>query len=249
MASQRESLPSTAKIFDCARCQDSGIVIAKKITYLKKPHTLYMQCPDCQSRIAAQAKGSRYQALFDVSGLDKAEQIRLRDLLENGPGTKKNVSAARRLMKNGAGFLTLWGTPGNGKTMILQAIVTEYIVRDVPAIYITAHHMLNYIRAAYDRERGSKALSAQDRLTDLESVPVLCIDEIDKIPMTQWEFANFSSIINERSRGATNGRSITAIAMNRKPHDFLDDHFISRFLGLGEVLENNDNDWRVKPKK
>lgn len=231
----------------CERCNDSGIVFVDVVKYPDGgEHPRYTQCPDCKKRALEKQAESRFENLFNISGLNETEKTRLRDILPNGVGTAKSIKSARQLMQAGAGFLTIWGTPGNGKSMILQSLVYEYLLRGIPAVYITTFHMLNFIRAAFDSDGREKSGSASQRLNDLEQVPVLCLDELDKIPMTKWEFANVSSIINERSRGAVDGKQITVLAMNRKPHSFLDDHFISRFLGLGAVIQNNDSDWRVK---
>ena len=233
--------------YKCERCKDEGII---QIGTIKYPdggeYPNFGPCPDCIKRAQEIKAAKHFEKLFEVSGLHETEKMRLRDILPNGVGTGRNVKETRNLMHNGAGFLTLWGTSGNGKTMILQALVFEYILRGVPAAYILTYHMLNYIRAAFDSNGRNASDSAIQRLTNLEKIPVLCIDEVDKFPMTAWEMANFSSIINQRSRGAIEGDQITVLAMNKKPHTFLDDHFISRFLGLGKILENNDSDWRVK---
>ncbi len=66
------------------------------------------------------------ERLLQISGLLEPElALTLDDVKAVGGDTAAMEQAARAFLRHPYGFLTLWGGVGNGKTLILQAVVNE----------------------------------------------------------------------------------------------------------------------------
>ncbi|HET6846375.1 MAG TPA: AAA family ATPase [Anaerolineales bacterium] len=153
------------------------------------------------------------------SGLSQSEQKwRLIDIdVEGRPSVGRLVHACRELIAGQRHILTVWGGYGVGKTLALQAVVNEMNERRVPAVYYTTKQMLDYLRDGMDvgpGERGPRVTARHDRLAEL---PVLALDEFDKISPTDWVQEQLTYIIDRRHRLSEAGSHATLIAMNADP--------------------------------
>lgn len=188
----------------------------------------------------------RSALLQRISGLTGDElALTLDDVLPAGPGTARMLTAARSFLEAPAGMLTLWGGVGNAKTLILQAVVNECIMRGVTAVYITMLDLLDHVRAAYDETESSHEYgSASRRLDRFATVPVLAIDEVDKVKASDWTIERESALLDKRYRLGISRMAGTLLAMNKDPHrlpewiyDRLDD-------GRNTVIHNADPSMR-----
>jgi hypothetical protein len=141
--------------------------------------------------------------------------------------------------KSICGYLTLWGGYGVGKSMLLKCLVNGSRVRQVQSKYIRAVDLLDSIRDRF----GDNSNSASDAIEELRDYPVLCIDEIDKIKLTDWARQVLFQILDSRYEDSNN--IFTAIAMNISP-DLLPPelkYLASRMSG-GEVVQVGGVDCR-----
>jgi len=102
---------------------------------------------DCQS---AGIEQRRFERLVQISGLLPNElELRLADVVERASGdTTEMLKLARAFVAEPWGILTIWGGYGNGKTLILQAIVNEFRhSRGVWGTYVRLKDLIDYIRA------------------------------------------------------------------------------------------------------
>lgn len=185
----------------------------------------------------------RLRRLRELSGLTEAERtIRLSDIdMVGRPGADRMVESAQRFISSPSGFLTVWGKPGNAKTMVLMAIVNELTEIGIEAVYVTAFDMIGFIRQAFAADGGEDALS---RLKRFEMVRVLAIDEFDKIKPTEWTLEQLTEIIDRRYRLGLSGCAGTVIAMNGDPRQ-QPEWIASRLLdGRNTVIRNDDSDLR-----
>jgi DNA replication protein DnaC len=163
------------------------------------------------------------------------------------------VEAARDFVVRPHGILTIWGTHGNAKSLVLIAIVNECVRQGMAAIYKTFWEIDEWVRAGFDeREKMQECGPAWKRFEDLCNVPVLAIDEMEKVTETSYRQALRVNLIDGRYR-ATLG---TIISMNRNPIGYLDDAIVSRmkdgrnvFGGHGPVIRNSDADMRPEMRK
>jgi len=167
-------------------------------------------------------------------------RYRLDDIMPTGGGTDAMVTAACVFVANPRGILTLHGGSGNAKTVVLQAIVNECLMRGVSAVYTTFYDLAGYVREAFGRESES----AWRRVLHFQSVRVLAIDEFDKVKTTEWIEELETAIIDRRYRDGLAGMCGTVVAMNEPPSS-LPDWIESRLRdGRNRVIGNNDPDVR-----
>lgn len=119
------------------------------------------------------------------------------------------VNAANNFVADSFGFLTIHGGFGNGKTTALMGIVNALIEKGIEARYITASNLLAYLRETFN---GESKQSDYDRLHELAAVPVLCIDEMDKLRGSEYSREIQQELMNTRYREA--GSLGTVLAWN-----------------------------------
>jgi chromosomal replication initiation ATPase DnaA len=187
----------------------------------------------------------RSAQLQAISGLNIDEQhVTLADVIESGPGTSAMVSAARAFVTQPAGIVTFWGGTGNAKTLVLQGVVNECIQRGVMAIYVTMLDLIEYIREAYNDKQDQRYESAWKRMERLAQVPVLCLDEVDKVKASEWTIERETAIFDKRYRLGLARQVGTLLAMNANP-DRLPEWIYSRLSdGRNKIIRNADPDMR-----
>ncbi len=154
------------------------------------------------------------------------------------------VAACREFIKSPTSILTIWGTSGNAKTVALMGTINELRKKQIESVYITAFDLVGFIREAFNSNGEVKTESAFTRLARFESVPVLAIDELDKVRPTEWVKEQYTDLIDRRYRGAMDGNLGTLFAMNSDPQS-MDDHIYSRLkYGGNKIIMNNDADMR-----
>jgi hypothetical protein len=162
----------------------------------------------------------RYQAsLVAQSGLLPSElAISLDDVIVNGPDTAIMLAMAREFCRLPWGIWTLWGTYGNAKTMILQAVVNHFRGLGVAAVYVRFKDLLDHIRAGNAPDAADDAIARYRRLIEIR---FLSIDEVDKTRLTEYADEFRASFLDDRWRyGIERNPGIqrhTLLAMNDDP--------------------------------
>ena len=175
-----------------------------------------------------------------ISGLTgKERDIRLEDIKAGGrPGTAKAVEAAREFIADPRGFLSIHGDFGNGKTTILMAMVNVLVNKGIEARYLTAAALMGYLRESFNKESNT---SDYERLHELAAMPVLVIDELDKLRDTPYSRELQQELINRRYREA--GTLGTVLAWNGDVNALPWGAVVSR-LSEFTVVHNTDSDMR-----
>lgn len=187
----------------------------------------------------------RASLLQRISGLTGDELAqRLDDVRPAGPGTARMLDAARSFLEVPSGMLTLWGGVGNAKTLILQATVNECIQLGVMAVYITMTDLLDHVRDAYSEKDAGEYGSASRRLDRFATVPVLAIDELDKVKATDWALERETALIDKRYRLGMSRMAGTLLAMNKDPHTLPEWIRDRLFDGRNTVIHNVDPSMR-----
>lgn len=140
-------------------------------------------------------------AIDNACGLQEHERrIKFTDIqTANKPGTLKMVAAACVFVAQPYGFLSIHGGFGNGKTTALMAIVNAVIEGGTEARYLTAAELMAHMRETFNAETKETDYS---RLHELAKIPVLCIDEMDKLRDTPYSREIQQELINLRYRNA-----------------------------------------------
>lgn len=179
------------------------------------------------------------QKLQKICGLTDSERVYRLSQISLSGDTKRMVEAAQQFIERPSGILTIWGTTGNAKTVVLMSIVNECIERGVGAVYLTGFDLVGYIRDAFKEDE-----SALGRIRRFENVPVLCLDELDKIKWTEWVEEQITELIDRRYRMGLDGYYGTVIAMNKNPKT-LPEWIYSRLEdGRNAIIHNADSDLR-----
>lgn len=157
-------------------------------------------------------------ALARESGLLRSERkVTLDQVRVNGPDTAIMLDMAREFCREPWGMWTLWGSYGNAKTLILQAIAGHFLNRGQRSVYVRFKNLLDFIRAGNDPDAHDDDRARYHRLL---SVKVLAIDECDKARMTEYAQEFRSAFLDDRWRyGVENGpqQRHTLLAMNDDP--------------------------------
>lgn len=150
--------------------------------------------------------------LAKESGLSSGELDAKWDDVANLNNALEAVRVVRETIERGAGWVTLWGDWGLSKSLILQIAVAEALRSGKPAAYTRMVEILDDLRAAFDGSESSDA-----RLERWTNVPVLAIDEIEKVKETEYANERRFLLLDRRYQDAIRGNSITILSSNRNP--------------------------------
>lgn len=180
------------------------------------------------------------ETIDSLCGLKANERFITLDSIRtaNRPKTKLMVDAALNFIERPRGFLSFHGTNGNGKTLALMAIVNAMLKQGINARYLTASKLLAYMRDTFKKDSSE---TDYDRLDELASLPVLCIDELEKLRDSDYSREIQQELINERYRGA--GVLGTVLVWNGGLEAVPWASVTSR-LSEFPVIENTDSDMR-----
>lgn len=186
-------------------------------------------CPVCNAKEIDYACGLKdRERTVNLSGLD----------IEGRPATKRMIEAAQYFTKHPNGFLSIHGGNGTGKTVALMSIVNAVIATGNEARYVTASELLAYLRETFNSDTHETDYS---RLNELAHIPVLCIDELDKLRDTQYSREIQQELINLRYREAN--VLGTVLAWNGEVDALPWPAVISRIREF-TVIKNDDSDMR-----
>lgn len=216
--------------FRCKTCSDLQFLRDDECPVGHPAFGRLTACPDCNKR-----------GVTAECGLNEKERtLRLMHVVTDGrPGAEQMLTAARDFMQRKTGMLSLHGRWGNGKTLILQAIVNECREAGIEARYITATELVLWLMEAFDEKIMD---TDKARIERLANIPILCIDELDKARDKPYSREMQQYLIDRRYRNghllgtlfAWNG-SFTALGMPA----------VSSRLSEYIVVENNDDDIRL----
>jgi DNA replication protein DnaC len=175
-----------------------------------------IRCPDCN-----QASGyprERY-------GLAPQEirELSWGNLIETDSSLIEARQTVRRALQRGYGWVYMWsfgeeGNPGgNGlaKTLILKIAVAECLRNGKEAAYVNMAGLLDDLRAAYDTHNPS--LEAVRRLELWATLPVLALDEFNRVNETEYAIERRFMLMDTRYTRAIRREGVTLIASNTNP--------------------------------
>ena len=246
---------------DCSNCQGIGILMVFKIEsgpyrfppmvkskwldinrgsgwYIGETQTDF--CPVCSS-------GRKQEILAANCGLSGQDRdISLQDFLytdtvQQKAPARNAIAAFLGMNQNAHGLLTLWGSYGVGKSLLMKALVNGMIGIDVSARYITLSDLLAELREQYGENRGAAAVESS--IMAYTNIQVLALDEIDRINMTDWAKETVFRLMDARYKKMDT--HLTVLASNKAPHNFPAEfgYLVSR-IGAGRVIEVPGPDMR-----
>ncbi len=168
--------------------------------------------------------------------------MRLTDFQTAGPVTEGVLTAARSFLEEPRPLFYLWGGYGNGKTLLLKALVNEFNLSGRVAVYAKFSKMLWWMRQVFG-ENGDRE-GYLDRYERLKQVKALAVDELDKANMTAFAEEFQFDFFDDRYERGLRGECCTVFASNSPPGE-LPGYLQSR-VGDGRclVIENLGKDLR-----
>lgn len=128
------------------------------------------------------------------------------------------LAACKQLLGQGlaaAGFVTLVGAYGVGKSHLLKGLVNGFRQIGVMAKYSTMSDLLSDIRERFGEDHGAREAEA---VIDLyRRARILAIDEVDRVNLTGWAKETIFRLLN--SRYEESDRLLTVMATNVEPID------------------------------
>lgn len=151
-------------------------------------------------------------------------QHTLDDITERADDTRGEMMALRflgkQMLADPFGFLAIYGRKGGGKSLLLTALVAEFCRAGRQAAYFNASEVVTLTSYGDDKEiDGFQRVGSYDAAKEiLKKLPVLAIDEVDKIKWTMWQVQHIGEVIEYRHRHADS--RVTLLAMNRPPWEW-----------------------------
>ena len=113
-----------------------------------------------------------------------------------------------------AGFYTFYGDYGVGKSHLLMAIVNAAVSDGIPARYVVMADLLSEIKATF----AGNGISQEQIEARYRNAPVLCIDEVDRVKLTDWAQETIFKILDARYKSRLG--MLTVMATNTAPKNF-----------------------------
>jgi DNA replication protein DnaC len=147
------------------------------------------------------------------------------------------VDKVTQVIQRGYGWVYIWGDYGQAKTLVLR-IATALMIKSMkPAAYVRMAELIESLRAAFDKDNPFE--QAQKRLDFYANVPLLCIDEFEKIRDTEFAKEQRFVLMDRRYESAVRMKSITLMTANKNPKE-LDGYLADRiFDGRFTVIQLN----------
>jgi len=193
---------------DCEICHGAGFVRYD----VPIGHSYFGKVFPCPNR--------NFSGFYQVdSGLDASEYKLDWSAIVDINNIHKVVDTIREIINRGYGWITLWGGSGLAKTTLLKIAVAVYI-RDKKkrAGYARMVDIIDNLRGAYDSENAMS--ESQRRLDAWTSMPLLSIDEFERINETKYASERKFVLADSRYEAALREKSITIIATNKNPEEY-----------------------------
>jgi len=172
-------------------------------------------CPVC-------CKGQMAAYVLRNCGLTGADlDVSLVNFKVDGPLLSEKseaLTACKRLLGQGlavAGFVTLVGDYGVGKSHLLKGLVNGFRQIGVMAKYSTMSDLLSDIRERFGDDHGAR--EAETVIDLYRRARILAIDEVDRVHLTGWAKETIFRLLN--SRYEESDRLLTVMATNVEPID------------------------------
>ena len=144
---------------------------------------------------------------------DEIESLNWKILIDE-PGIQKSIQIVKETIEQGYGWVFLYGGFGVGKTYILKIAIAEMIRSGSEASYVRMAEILDHLRDSFDDEVQE---SETTRLKYWSRLPILAIDEFDRIRNTEYGSERRFVLMDRRYEDAVREKTITILASNSDP--------------------------------
>lgn len=199
-------------------------------------------CPDCRKYKKREYYRSR-------CGLDIDElEIRLSDFKAAGEfrdklQAKEAIGKYAGMGKDAAGFVTIHGNYGVGKSMLGKILVNELIYNDAEAVYINAADLIADIKKNFDAD-SNRMIAVENAIYQWQSIKALVIDELDKVKTTEYVTEALHRLLDKRY---TNRHGILTVIISNTSPDMMPDNlgYLRSRMYAGVIIEVPGRDARI----
>lgn len=197
---------------NCPICRGQGLISLNPLALVNQPgFGKIVPCP---------AYPIYYRLGKEGTGIeqDDYEDLAWQNILtRKDSGLAEAKVAIQNVLQRGYGMVYIWGGYGNAKTLLLKVATITALRKQTPALYLNAFDMLDAVRATFGKPRNE----AENELAVLkmfQTVPVLCLDEMELTTGTEWAGLKRFAVLDARYDDAIHQRpSITIMAGNVPP--------------------------------
>lgn len=179
---------------------------------LKTVEVRLYTCPVC-----AADSPTRHEMAWLTSGLESAERAWRLNYFDGRHGKDLALAGCLELLAavpQPAGWLTLYGDYGMGKSGMLKSLVAQFIVAGVPAAYVRAADVLAELRASFGDDSKATEAAIIGRFAGYQ---FLAVDEVDRASDTAWARGALFALLDRRYNARES--KATALALNANPVD------------------------------
>ncbi len=225
---RREYVSKTAVcIPDCPICFGSGMV--QDLPLPGEPVGRWRECPNYYAKRLRENAATYGMAASEIDNLDWK-------VVENIGDAWKGLEKVKAALSAGYGWLFLWGDHGQAKTMLLKIAVAITLRSGKLAAYTNMVGILDNLKRAFDAGPGEDP-GAESKIEWWQRVPVLCIDEFNRVKESEWSSERRFALMDMRYVQAIRHETVTLIASNTSPEQ-QDSYLRDRILdGRFEVIE------------
>lgn len=155
-----------------------------------------------------------------ISRLSEADQkLTIDDLKDRSDDTGRELWALRFLGKemlaDPYGWLTLYGNTGSAKSLLQKALVASLCREGLEARYYTMPELHFAVMPGKDEESPFGKMDVGSLCDMLKRIPVLAIDELDKVRWSPWIVETIGDVLDYRHNHAA--ERVTLLSMNLHP--------------------------------
>ncbi|GMO39975.1 MAG: hypothetical protein Pg6C_00660 [Treponemataceae bacterium] len=231
-------------------CPKHGEYAGEMIHYLRPAEDTPPPCPVCRREAEEEKRREKAIRKWRSMNIEKKYYEAVFDNFDAyNDELKRHLAACRSFAENPDGKLVMLGTHGNGKTHLAVSVLKKL----GGAIY-TAFEIGVKLRKSYDGGSGTKEHEVYDELC---SVPLLVIDEVEKIKDSESKQNWMSYVVGKRYNRMlpliiiANCHTQKDCTEQKKPCPYcleyhLEGSVISRITEDGIIMKFGSGDYRKK---
>lgn len=190
-AEHESSITSDAP--NCERCRDSGYLRLD----VSAAHADFGGAVECGCGIVAQRRRMRIWSSSQVPETMRDYSLESFAAHPANAGKAQLVADLRAVWDDSNRWLLFLGPVGVGKTGLAISLLNAAMRRGSPGLYVVTPTYLSRIRATYSRNRDGE-VDEMDVLASVIETPVLVLDDVGKVALSEWGQEKLFTLVNER---------------------------------------------------
>ena len=178
-------------LVECPRCHDQGY-LRRDVTAGESDFGRPVECP---CGIVQTRRMRRIWASSEIPPTMRGYSLASFVLRS---GKQQLVDDVRAVWAESDRWLLLTGSVGLGKTGLAVSLLLEAMHAGADGLYVVMPSFLSRIRATYTRSKDDDGTDETDVLASVIAAPVLVLDDVGKVTLTEWGQEKLFTVVNER---------------------------------------------------